>query len=282
VPKAPAIRPADDHEVARASDVLRRAGFGTQVGRLLEYPRRSAGGVILVAPDDQGGVCAVACCAVFAGTGWIGALGVVPEARRRRLGAALTRCAVEWLRAGGAATVMLYATEAGRPIYERLGFESEGRATAWRGVAGASGWAAAGELRRRRLTEADRAAVAALDRDVTGEDRSAVLDAIRPLTGVGVDGAQAETLDGWAVASPWGAGAGVIARTPAAGLALMAAATRGPAAGTLIVPDANAAAAAALRAWRFVRLNDALRMRLGPPVAWVPDQQYGLFNLFWG
>jgi hypothetical protein len=31
-----------------------------------------------------------------------------------------------------------------------------------------------------------------------------------------------------------------------------------------------------------VRLNDALRMRLGPPVAWHPDRQFGLFNLFWG
>jgi hypothetical protein len=62
----------------------------------------------------------------------------------------------------------------------------------------------------------------------------------------------------------------------------MAAATAGPAAGTLVVPDANAAAADALRAWRFVRLNDATRMRLGPAVPWQPEQQFGLFNLFWG
>ena len=38
----------------------------------------------------------------------------------------------------------------------------------------------------------------------------------------------------------------------------------------------------ALHAWRFVRLNDALRMRLGPAVAWRPEMQFGLFNLFWG
>ena len=52
--------------------------------------------------------------------------------------------------------------------------------------------------------------------------------------------------------------------------------------GPLVDPDGNLAAGDALRAWRFVRLNDALRMRLGPAVAWNPDQQFGLFNLFWG
>jgi len=62
----------------------------------------------------------------------------------------------------------------------------------------------------------------------------------------------------------------------------MAAATRGPAPGTLVVPEGNEAAVAALRGWRFVRLNDALRMRLGPAVPWAPERQFGLFNLFWG
>lgn len=34
--------------------------------------------------------------------------------------------------------------------------------------------------------------------------------------------------------------------------------------------------------FRWVPLNDALRMRLGPAVAWAPEGQFGLFNLFWG
>jgi hypothetical protein len=135
----------------------------------------------------------------------------------------------------------------------------------------------------RRLAETDRAALGALDAAVTGEDRRAVLDAVRPLAGVGaVDGEGDGTLRGWAAVSPWGAGAAIAAEQPEAGVALMAAAAPGPAAGTLVVPDANAAALDALRAWRFVRLNDALRMRLGPPVAWRAEQQFGLFNLFWG
>ena len=48
------------------------------------------------------------------------------------------------------------------------------------------------------------------------------------------------------------------------------------------MPDANPGAAAALRRWGFPRSNAGDRMRLGPPVAWRPERQFGLFNLFWG
>jgi GNAT superfamily N-acetyltransferase len=273
---ASAIRPATDREVPLAVDVLRRAGFGTQVARLLEYPRRSPDGAILVAEGASDSVAGVACCAAFATTGWIGALGVTPEARRRGLGAALTEAAVRWLRNRGATTILLYATEAGRPVYERLGFVAEERAVAWRGVAGA-----APPMDLLRLAEADRPRLRALDELATGERRDAVLDTILPLAGVAIGGGP-DGLRGWAIASPWGAGTAIAAAEPEVGVALMAAATAGPAAGTLIVPDANRAAADALRAWRFVRLNDALRMRLGPAVAWRPEWQFGLFNLFWG
>ena len=273
---ASAIRPATDREVPLAVDVLRRAGFGTQVARLLEYPRRSPHGAILVAEGEGGGVSGVACVAAFATTGWIGALGVAPEARRRGLGGALTEAAVRWLRGRGAQTVLLYATEAGRPVYERLGFVTEQRAVAWRGVSGA---APPAELLR--LTESDRERMGALDRLVTGERRDAVLDTILPLAGVAVAGGE-QGLLGWAIASPWGAVTAIASARPEIGVALMAAATAGPAAGTLIVPDGNGAATDALHAWRFVRLNDALRMRLGPAVPWRPDMQFGLFNLFWG
>jgi GNAT superfamily N-acetyltransferase len=273
---ASAIRPATDREFPLAVDVLRRAGFGTQVARLLEFPRRSPDGAILVAEGAGDSVMGVACCAAFANTGWIGALGVAPEARRRGLGAALTEAAVRWLRGRGSRTVLLYATEAGRPVYERLGFITEERAVAWRGVAGA-----APPIDLQRLGDGDRQRLKALDQAVTGERRDNVLDAIHPLAGVAVSGGP-HGLAGWAIASPWGAGTAIAALAPEMGVALMAAATCGPAAGTLIVPDINHAASDALCAWRFVRLNDALRMRLGPAVAWHPEQQFGLFNLFWG
>lgn len=219
-----------------------------------------------------------ACCASFGRTGWIGALGVVPRARRRGLGAALTEACVEWLRERGAETVLLHATDAGRPVYERVGFVAEGRSRAWRGAAfnGRPG----DHVRALRAT--DRAALADLDRAVTGEQRDAVLDAIAPLTGLAaVDGDG--RLRGYTLSSPWGAGPAVLAQDAETGVDLLAAArgaTRGPS--VLTLPDANEPGIAALRRWGFRPVNHAERMRLGPPLEWNPEQVFGMFNLFWG
>ena len=253
--------------------MLRAAGFHANVGRLLEFPRHSTNGVVLLAKNGERPL-GVGCAASFGATGWIGALGVVPDERGRGLGTALTEEATAWLRERGAQTVLLYATELGRPVYERLGFEAEGIATAWRGRPGRIKTVAA-----RRLREADREAVAALDSAATGEERSAVLGELRPLSGMAVE--SDGRLRGWAVASPWGAGVAITADDPTAGTTLMAEAL-GTEAGTLVVPQANHAAVEALESWRFLRLNDAERMRLGPAPAWSPERQFGLFNLFWG
>jgi GNAT superfamily N-acetyltransferase len=274
------IRTADDADVPRVIEVLRRAGFaGEGIVRLVEYPRVSPTGTILVAEDETGALAGVACCASFGATGWIGALGVVPGARRRGLGAALTEAAAGWLQDRGASTVLLYATEMGRPVYERLGFEHDGPATAWRGVAGTV--RPRDGLRLRPLAPDDAAAVRAVDALATGEDRRAVLDTLRAGTGTAAVDAEG-VLRGWAATSPWGAGAAISAEDPAAGIALLAAVAAGPVPATIVVPDGNADARRALRGWGFARLNDAARMRLGDPIAWRPECQFGLWNLFWG
>ena len=139
-------------------------------------------------------------------TGWIGALGVEPATRRRGLGTAMTRACVEWLRGRGARTVLLYATEAGRPLYEQLGFVAQGTATAWRGTAPAPGDGAL-----RPLREADRAAIVRLDRELTGEaiDMYGALvaaaggDRDRELAGVVAEGVEVG-LPGGVVAEPVG------------------------------------------------------------------------------
>jgi hypothetical protein len=87
---------------------------------------------------------------------------------------------------------------------------------------------------------------------------------------------------GWAVTSPWGAGVAICARDATAGMALVASATSGPGSSTLVVPNANTDAADALGHWGFSPTAAGARMRLGPPVAWQPEMQFGLFNLFWG
>jgi predicted N-acetyltransferase YhbS len=270
------VRHARDDEAGLIADLLSRAAFGPTVSRLVAFPRTSPYGDVLVAENGAGGAAGAVCCVSFGATGWIGALGVAPEARRHGLGRALTEAAVARLRERGAATVLLFATDMGRPLYERLGFAAEGAATAWRGTAGA----VAGPLGVRRLREDDRQAVVSLDHSATGEDRSHLFDALHPLSGVAVDRAGATV--GWAAKAPYGAGIAVCAADEEAGAALMAAAAGGPAPATLVVPDANATANAHLRRWGFRAANAGERMRLGPPVAWRPERQFGLFNLFWG
>jgi len=232
---------------------------------------------VLVAVGRLRRIVGAACCASFGTTGWIGALGVLPRARGRGAGGALTEACVEWLRGRGAQTVLLHATDLGRPVYERIGFVAEGRSRAWRG--GPTHGRHPDGLRP--LRPADRAALRALDTAITGEDRAAVLDAIAPLSGLAAerDGA----LRGYLLASAWGAGPAVLADDEETGIELLSAArgaTQGPA--ILTLPDDNAAGVRALERWGFRAVNHAERMRLGPRVDWHPEQLFGMFNLFWG
>jgi hypothetical protein len=232
---------------------------------------------VIVAAGRLRRIAGAACCASFGETGWIGALGVVPRSRRRGIGEALTHAAVAWLRDRGAKTVLLYATDVGRPVYERVGFVAEGRARAWRGMPSPASRPAG----LRTLRAGDRAAVAAIDREATGERRDPVLDAIVPLRGLAAE--RNGGVSGFLLSSPWGAGPAVLAADAASGVDLLAAA-RGATQGQPIMtlPDANTAGIAALQGWGFTAVNHAERMRLGPGPPWRPEQIFGMYNLFWG
>jgi hypothetical protein len=256
-------------------DVLARSGFGPSVVGLISFPSASPHGDVLVATRDGREVGAV-CCAAFGASGWVGALGVLPEARRAGVGRALAEAACARLADRGVHTVLLFATDMGRPLYERMGFEPEGAATAWRGNAGTARTA----VDLRAVRESDRPALRAIDRRATGERREAVLDALALPTGLLAE--RAGEPAGWAMGSPWGSGVAICADDPEAGVALLAAAAAGPGSATVVVPAANEAAAAVLHRWAFQAAAAGERMRLGPPVAWRPERQFGLFNLFWG
>jgi predicted N-acetyltransferase YhbS len=270
-----AVRDAGAQEAPALGDLLSRAGFGPTVGGLVAFPADSAQGDVLVAERNGRAVGGV-CCASFGPSGWIGALGVVPEARRRGVGRALAEAACDRLCERGAQTVLLFATDMGRPLYDAMGFEAEGDATAWRGTAGKPRT----PLRLRSLRESDRETLIEIDHWATGERRGPVLDALRPLQGL-----MAERDDepaGFALTSPWGAGVAICSREPEAGVVLLASVAAGPSPTTIVVPTDNPAASEALRHWGFTAAAAGARMRLGPPVPWRPELQFGLFNLFWG
>jgi GNAT superfamily N-acetyltransferase len=97
----------------------------------------------------------------------VGMMLVAERFGRQGLGRALME---HVLAEAGDATIFLYATPFGRPLYERLGFRTVGAATTCIGpfigaAAGAS----------RAATEADRAAIAALDVAAFGADRGPLL-----------------------------------------------------------------------------------------------------------
>jgi len=260
--------------------VLRAAGLGANVSRLLQFSVGSPAGEVLVAARD-GEVTGGGAVAVFGQTGWIGALGVLDRARRRGIGGAVTEGCVDWLRQRGARTVLLHATSAGRPVYQRAGFVNEGEARSWRDIAPPRTGAAPGPIRA--LYESDLAAVRSLDAAATGEDRGAVFDTLAGrLTGLAATNGNGD-LAGSALRSPWGLGPSVVASNPEAGLALVSALRRAPGGPlTVSLPEANIEGSRALRAWGFQPVNSATRMRLGPSPAYDPARVFGMFNLFWG
>jgi GNAT superfamily N-acetyltransferase len=64
-------------------------------------------------------------------TGGIYDMGVVPQARRRGYGRALTLAALACARARGCTSVTLNATGDGEPVYRNVGFESLGLGMTW-------------------------------------------------------------------------------------------------------------------------------------------------------
>jgi predicted N-acetyltransferase YhbS len=276
----PTIRPARQEELSRLGALYVRAGFTARLAGVVGFARARLGGEVFVA-DLDGELVGVAAGADFGASGWVGGVAVAPERRRAGLGGALTEAVVRQLRERQAVTVQLLATELGRPVYERLGFVAEAE---YRTLAGppaprpAAPVAAAGGVRAGR--PADRAAVLALDRLATGEDRSRLLDALWP---AGCLVAGDGDPRGFHLASPWRNGGATVAGDPDAGLALLEAVRRGDSGEVSVsLPAGNRAGLLALAAAGFRERSGTTRMCLGPPLPWRPASVFGAHNLFWG
>jgi GNAT superfamily N-acetyltransferase len=229
----------------------------------------------LFVAELDGEIVGTAGATLFAGpapTGWVHGIVVRPERQRTGLGARLTETAIAWLHARSAPAVLLLATDAGRPVYERLGFVAGGRY-------GLFPWPGTGpeaDLTLERMQGQHRSAVHALDRAATGEDRGGFIDALAVGGWVATRGTE---VLGFHVACPWGGGP-TIARDAPTGLRLLRLASSVQRVTTLGVgiPEANTAAVQYLAGLGINAERYVTRMWLGAPPRWRADMIFGVFN----
>ncbi|HET6815285.1 MAG TPA: GNAT family N-acetyltransferase [Actinomycetota bacterium] len=276
-PARPTLRSARPDDLARLGPLYEQSGFGARLAGVVGFARARLDGEVVVA-DAGGELAGVAAGAVFAGTGWVGGVAVVPAHRRVGLGGALTEAIVEFLEGRGVTTVLLHATALGRPVYERLGFVPE---AAYLTLIGPTRPPSAGDPSLRAGRQSDLKAVLALDLAATGEDRRRLLTALWPTGGLVAAGNG--RLLGYHLASPWRSGGAVIATDPEAGLVLLDAVRVAPGDEVGIsVPAANTAAVQSLESAGFSERYRTVRMHRGPRVPWNPAALFGAHNLFWG
>jgi ribosomal protein S18 acetylase RimI-like enzyme len=236
---------------------------------------------VVVAHDAEAGIVGTGVATVNGAVGWIGTIWVASGFRGRGLGRALTEAPIALAEDAGCRTLVLVATELGRPLYERLGFEIRTwyRTLEAPGLQGVSSPSAA-PARLQGFRPEDLDAVAALDRSATGEDRGHLFAALATPDGSrilpGDDGRPA----GFIVRAPWGGGATVVPDLGDA-MALLEERRHGyppdrrVRCGILLENEAGAAAlerAGWTEAWR------APRLVRGDPLAWHPEHIWGQFN----
>ena len=124
--------------------------------------------------DDGGEVVAMAGALAYGAFCWLGLVATLPDHERQGLATRLSAHVVAWGKERGCRTIALDASEKGRPVYERLGFEPIGETIAL--IAPASP-ASEDDSPAERID--DLGELLALDRSVFGGDRAVLLGAIR-------------------------------------------------------------------------------------------------------
>jgi GNAT superfamily N-acetyltransferase len=232
----------------------------------------------LIASDADGQVIGTAVATRYRRSGWIGHVFVRPDNRGQGLGTVLTEAAMKHLQAAGCETILLAATDAGRHIYERLGFVVESN---YHELRGRSLPKDAGLRPFRPLQRSDLGALARAEAEIAGDDRAAVLARFATF---GWGFARAGSMLGAAIAVPWGgAAAWLRPRSTAAEQASLARVLRtvGAVGNEVIVypPDENRAARELFRDQGFEELRLVPRMRLGKALPWSPAATWNPLSL---
>jgi predicted N-acetyltransferase YhbS len=227
--------------------------------------------------EADGGIVGTGVLSVNGRVGWIGTIWVEPAWRRRGVGKALTQATVDAAESAGCRTLLLVATETGRLLYEKIGFEVQ----TWYRMIEAPGLGDQPvDPRIRSFEAADLAAMAELSTVATGEDRAHLLRAFAsPETGICLirdDG----NLGGFVVRAPWGGGSSIAPRLEDAEAILHArrvgrAADQKVRAGLLVE---NQAGLERLLATGWSESWSAPRLIRGDVLHWQPEAIWGQFN----
>ena len=276
LPAIRAMTPADIDPVATALLVENWGDRRLNLGFVTRHPQARP-----FLAEADGEIVGTGVASLHGSVAWIGTVWVRTDWRRRGLGRELTRVTIDAAESAGARTLLLVATDAGRPLYEGLGFEVQ----TWYHILEAPGLdGVTADPSVRAYRETDLTAIATLDAAATGVDRARVLgDFATPQSTRVLERADG-TVGGFAVRAPWGGAATIAPRIEDAEAILHSRRVVGGAAkhvraGLLADNEAGLARLAAagwIEAWRAPRLirGDALR--------WQPESIWGQFNFAMG
>jgi predicted N-acetyltransferase YhbS len=271
----PVIRPMTPADVEPVAAAILRENWGDR--RLnLEFATSHPSSRPFVAEAD-GAIVGTGVTSLNGSVAWIGTIWVEPPWRRRGVGMALTQATIDAGEAAGCRTFVLVATEAGRRLYERIGFEVQ----SWYRIIEAPGLGDERiDPRIRPYRPSDLEPMGRLASAATGEDRTHLLAAFAaPETAqclIRDDG----SLGGFVVRAPWG-GASTIAPRLEDGEAILHGrrAGRGPdhrvRAGLLAE---NEAGLERLLSTGWSESWSAPRLIRGEPIHWQPEAIWGQFN----
>jgi hypothetical protein len=193
---------------------------------------------------------------------------------------ALTDAVIDAAEEAGSRTLVLVATDRGRPLYERLGFEIQTWYRTFEAVGPGASEPGAPDPAIRAFQPSDLDGIAALDAVATGEDRRAVLSSLATPEGTRVLEDADGGLRGYVARAPWGGGA-TVAPEIADALTILRSRRRA------IAPDKrvrcgvlieNEAGAAALEREGWAEAWRAPRLIRGAPLTWHPEHLWGQFN----
>ncbi|HEX8037353.1 MAG TPA: GNAT family N-acetyltransferase [Ktedonobacterales bacterium] len=271
----------DDHDEVVA--LLVRGGWSHNRKSYAFYLRYAQCAPFVV-EDGGGAIVGTGVATQYGVTGWLGQILVAAEARGQGVGTLITRTLMAHLQKHGCRSLLLAASEFGRPIYEKLGFVEDGTYHLLQKTRAAGSDVAPPALaasRIRRIVADDLDAICALDAVATGEDRAELLRAFGPDGWVIPDaGGGEERVGGYAIRSAWGP-YGVVATNARTARLLVehASAVDGADDMTTWLHSANVAGRAAFEAAGYTDVRSVMRMVYGQPVVWHPELVWRLFAL---